>query len=254
MNGLISTFLFAESVGGSLAVIAAVVFFTHRALKRSGWPDGERRKAVGSIGALLTLWFFAALVPSRAGFYHGLAGGMPTIQYGLLIPIALLMGLFLLWPFLRRVVDAVPQEWIVGVQFYRVLGVIFLVLYVVGSLPAAFALPAGLGDLATGLLAPFVGIAYARNPHEQAGRLRAWNVLGLIDLVVAVATGFLTSPSPFQLLSLSKPNELISAFPLVMIPVFLVPLSLLLHFASLWKMRRANVAQAAGTAAALPIG
>jgi hypothetical protein len=66
--------------------------------------------------------------------------------------------------------------------------------------------------------------------------VRAWNLLGIADLVVAMATGFLTSPSPVQLLALDRPNELISAFPLVMIPVFLVPLSLLLHLASLEKL------------------
>ena len=252
MNGLVSAFLLTESVGGSLAVIAAVVFLTHRALKRGGWTDGERRKAVWVVASLLAGWFVVALVPSRAGFYHN--GQLPTIQYGLLGPAAVVLVLFWSWPFLRRVVDAVSQQWIVGVQFYRVLGVIFLVLYAIGQLPGVFALPAGLGDLAVGLAAPAVGWAYMRSPRERAGRLWVWNFLGLLDLVVAVATGFLTSPSPFQLFSLDKPNELIAAFPLVMIPVFLVPLSILLHFASLWKLRRAAEVHGAGAAATLPVG
>jgi len=41
-----------------------------------------------------------------------------------------------------------------------------------------------------------------------------------------------------QLVALDSPNVLISAFPLVLIPVFLVPLSILLHLASLAKLRR----------------
>ena len=48
-----------------------------------------------------------------------------------------------------------------------------------------------------------------------------------------MTTGFLTSPSAFQLFAFDLPNELISQFPLVLIPVFLVPLSVLLHLASL---------------------
>jgi hypothetical protein len=52
-----------------------------------------------------------------------------------------------------------------------------------------------------------------------------------------VTTGFLTSPSAFQLFAFDLPNELISQFPLVLIPVFLVPLSVLLHLASLAKLR-----------------
>ena len=67
-----------------------------------------------------------------------------------------------------------------------------------------------------------------------AGRVTAWNVLGILDRVVAITTGFITSPSP--LFSYEPPNELIAIFPLVLIPVYLVPLSLLLHIASLAKL------------------
>lgn len=252
MSGLVSGFVMSESVVGSLAVIAALVFATGLGLKRAGWPDGERWKAIGGVAALLLAWFVVAVVPSRAGFYHAAVPGVPRILYGLLGPAGLVFLLFWSWPLLRRAIEVVPQEWIVGVQFYRVLGVVFLVLYAMGQLPGAFALPAGLGDIAVGLAAPAVGLAYARSPREQAGRLRVWNFLGLLDLVVAVTTGFLTSPSRFQMLSLDKPNELVSAFPLVLIPVFLVPLSVLLHFASLWKLRRA--AEVRGAVATMELG
>jgi hypothetical protein len=53
-----------------------------------------------------------------------------------------------------------------------------------------------------------------------------------------MGTGFLTAPSPFQLFALDAPNELISVFPLVLVPVFLVPVSVLLHVASLTKLHR----------------
>jgi hypothetical protein len=48
----------------------------------------------------------------------------------------------------------------------------------------------------------------------------------------------LTSPSPFQLFAFDLPSELVSQFPLVLVPVFLVPVSVLLHLASLTKLRR----------------
>jgi hypothetical protein len=57
-------------------------------------------------------------------------------------------------------------------------------------------------------------------------------------MTVAVTTGFLTSPSAFQAFSIDAPNELISAYPLVLVPVFAVPLSVLLHVASLIKLGR----------------
>jgi hypothetical protein len=129
----------------------------------------------------------------------------------------------------------VPQHWLIGVQLYRTLGVIFLILYAGGKLPGLFAWPAGLGDVLVGVLAPVVAIAYWRGPRKNADLVLAWNLFGLADLVVAVMTGMLTSPSPFQLFAFDLPNELASQFPLVLVPVFLVPLSILLHLASLTK-------------------
>jgi hypothetical protein len=115
---------------------------------------------------------------------------MPTIQFGVLIPILVGVALFMWWCPLRSVLEAVPQDWIVGVQLYRAMGVIFLVLYAGGRLPGLFAWPAGVGDILVGLLAPTIGIAYARRSSNAAGWLRAWNLFGIGDLIVALATRF----------------------------------------------------------------
>ena len=114
-----------------------------------------------------------------------------------------------------------PQPWLVGIQLYRALGVIFLILYASGRLPGLFAWPAGVGDILVGVLAPVVALAYARAPRENGDLVAAWNVFGILDLAVAVGTGFATSPSQFQLFALDRPNELVTAFPLVLVPTYL---------------------------------
>jgi len=225
-------------LSGTVAIVVTVLIGLHRALKRAQWPDRDRRHAVLSVAVLLVGWFSATLLLSWFEFYRGASSRVPTIQYGLLIPIIVGVTLAWKWKMLGRIIEAVPQEWIVGVQFYRALGLMFLVLFAAGRLPAVFALPAGIGDVIVGLVAPVIGIAYARNPHKAAGLVRSWNLFGIVDLIVAVGTGLLTSPSPVQMLAFDAPNELISAYPLVMVPVFLVPLSILLHLASLKKLRR----------------
>jgi hypothetical protein len=238
MTHPIPGYLLPDILIGTVAVVAVALFGLHRALSRAGLPVRDRRQAFWGISALLVAWFFGALILSRAGFYHVAGSRIPTVPFGLMIPIAAGIALFWRWPLLRRTIEAVPQSWLVSVQVYRAEGLIFLTLFAAGLLPGAFALPAGLGDMAVGLLAPLVGIAYATGSRGSSGWVRAWNLLGMADLVVAVTTGFLTSPSPLQLLALDHPNELISSFPLVMIPVFLVPLSVLLHMASLQKLRQ----------------
>ena len=139
---------------------------------------------------------------------------------------------------MARVIEAVPQQWLIGVQFYRALGSIFLILYGAGKMPGLFAWPAGIGDVLVGTLALVVAIAYARGPEKNGDLVWVWNILGLTDLSVAVATGMVTAPSPIQQFAFDLPNELLGEFPLVLIPIYLVPLSVLLHFASLTKLRR----------------
>ncbi len=232
-------------LGSGIGIVAAVIFGVDLALKRASWPEGERRRMVKATVVALVGWFGIAAVLAYFGAYEGAPGRLPTIQYGIVLPI--LIGGFLIWrsPAVSRLIDAVPQQWVVAVQLYRALGVIFLVLYASSKLPALFAWPAGGGDVTIGLLAPVVARAYSRDPQRHSRTVLLWNLFGISDLIVAVGTGFLTSPSPLQLFAFGHPNELISAYPLVMVPTFAVPLAILLHVTSMIKLAKAAAASRA---------
>ena len=238
MNPSVPGFLFPYILFATFATLASLLFGLNRSLKIASWPTRQRRSTVWSAAALLAIFYIAALLPARSAFYSG--GRIPTIPFGLLVPIVVGIALFLWWRPFRRVVEAVPQQWLIGIQFYRTLGVIFLILYAADKLPAEFAWPAGAGDVLVGLLAPLVALAHIRKGPRANSLLRAWNLFGIADLVVATTTGFLTSPSPLQMLALDNPNRLITQYPLVMIPVFLVPIAILLHLASLQKLRQSE--------------
>jgi hypothetical protein len=130
------------------------------------------------------------------------------------------------------VLDALPPSWLVGLQVYRVLGGAFLVQLALGHLSPVFALPAGIGDVTVGVLALPVAFYLAR--YEESGRAIAvgWNMLGILDLVVAITLGFLASTGRLGI----APRPLV--YPLVMVPAFAVPLSLILHGVSLWQLKR----------------
>lgn len=243
VNPQVPSFLFPFISFSTFATLAALLFGLNRSLATANWSTRDRGRTIWSAAALLAFFYLAALLPARSGFYQT-ASRIPTIQFGVLFPILAGVLLFFLWHPLRRVIETVPQQWIVGIQLYRTLGVVFLILYAMGRLPSAFALPAGAGDVLVGLLAPIVATAQTRQWRNANGLLRAWNILGLADLAVALTTGFLTSPSPLQRLAFDAPNVLIGRYPLVMVPVFLVPLAILLHLASLQKLRQTETVPA----------
>lgn len=242
MTPAVPAFLSPYMLFGTLATLSAILFGLNRALTAARWSVADRTRSVWTAATLLAVSCLAAWLTSRLGFYQGTASGFPTIQFGIVLPILAGILLFSLSGPFKHVVETVPQQWIVGVQLYRTLGVVFLILYAIGRLPAAFAVPAGAGDVLVGLLAPLVATAYARNLRYAKLLVLAWNLLGLADLGVALTTGFLTSPSKLQQFAFDAPNTLIGRYPLAMVPVFLAPLAILLHLASLQKLRRTQPA------------
>jgi hypothetical protein len=230
----LSYFVFA----GTAATVITILYGLNRALADAAWQAAERTRAFRVSAVVLLGWLALAIVLAAMGVYHVEGDALPTIQFGIVPPI--LIGMFLIWrsDTVDRLIDAVPQEWLVGVQLYRALGAIFLILYATGRLPGLFAWPAGVGDIAIGLLALVVGIAYARAPRTSGGLVRAWNLFGILDLGVAVTTGFMTAPSALQPIQVEPNSDLMTVLPMVLIPIFMVPLSIVLHLASLAKLHR----------------
>ncbi len=63
-----------------------------------------------------------------------------------------------------------------------------------GQIPALWGLPAGIGDVLIGITSLWV----AGSLGTPKGNRRAiiWNLLGMLDLIVAVALGVTTNPGP----------------------------------------------------------
>ncbi len=226
---------------GMITIVASVLYGLRQALRKAAWPERDQGKAFWSVSLLIVGWFLLAIVTSVAKWYQPASGSAPTIQYGLLIPIIVGVLLFRTVPLLRRTLSVIPDSWWVGVQFYRALGVVFLLLYAGRHLPGLFALPAGIGDASVGILAPSVAAGLSRSSKGSERRVRLWNYLGTADLVIAVTLGFLTAPSPLQMAAFDRPSGLIGMFPLALIPVFAVPLSILLHLASLQSLSKYRI-------------
>jgi hypothetical protein len=202
----------------------------------------SRYVSAGVLSAVLIGWVAVAQYLGAANTYFATAetaeASVPTILFGLLIPLA--VAAIALWrsESIARLVSAIPLHWLVAAQVYRVAGGIFLVLWANGRLPWQFALPAGIGDIATGSVAVVVAALLAQNAIGAHRATYAWCLFGIADLVVAITMGAMTSPGPAHLLAFETPNLLISSYPLVMVPTFAVPLALMLHGLVLWRLRR----------------
>jgi hypothetical protein len=191
------------------------------------------------VAVVLAGWFALILVLGAARGFVSPPGTPPLpIAIGVTAPIVLfLAGLWLSRRFREWVLTADVRV-MLAIQAWRFAGLAFLALYAYEVLPRAFALPAGLGDIAIGVTAPWLLLAIIRQPRFAASKtFVVWNLLGLLDLVVAVGTGTLSS-----VLATGAPGEITTApmalLPLVLIPAYFVPIFVMLHLAALMQARR----------------
>jgi len=228
------------------AIVAAVLAVAWLGLRRAGFEGHARTRAWFAVAVPLIAWFAAATALGRAGaFLPRPTGPVPAIPFAIVIPLTVGLVLLLRSRIHAAVAVAMPLSWLIGIQVYRVFGATFVAHWGAGNLPGVFALPAGLGDMLVGALAiPVALYAQARGRGWQAMAI-AWNLLGIADLLNAVTLGFLSAPGRFQLLALDHPNLLVGTYPVVMIPAFVVPLSLILHGLSLAQLRHAARREAA---------
>jgi hypothetical protein len=227
----------------NVTLAAAVWSILAHAARRSGLPPAAQRSVRAGSAVFLAAWLGAALLLApapdsllaRDPFYL-----TPLIPLFVVVPFAIALLALRQSPSFRRVLAGASLPALVGVQLYRAIGVVFLILLALGQVPAHFALPAGWGDIAVGLTAPVVALVLAGGARIGRPLAMAWAVLGLLDLVVAVGmgTGLL---APFLAPALGPrvpPVAVMGVFPMILVPAFAVPVSVLLHVLVLGRLLR----------------
>lgn len=230
-----------------------------RAAKAAGLADETRRRVAVSTALVLGTWLLAALLlaPGHASVDASGRGIVPPAfaLFGTL-SLAAALGALAFSEAWRRTVAAIPLEGLVATQAFRVIGLLFIVLWATGSppgpftLPAHFALPAGWGDVAVGLAAPLVALALVRRAPGARALALGWNVFGLLDLVAAVGLGTGYLLQALRPGAPAGPAAAMTVFPLFLIPTFAVPIGVILH---LYTFRALARAKGAGTRGAAPL-
>jgi hypothetical protein len=221
-------YVWAITIAGVSAIAAATCIALSGGAVRAGL--GRRRAALlaGAAAVLLGGWFTTTAVIAGHGWYHGPLAHGPWLPVAVAGSLGTLLALSRIPVVARALTAPGMASRLVLPHSFRVTGVVFLLYLALGHLPALFALPAGMGDIATGIAAPLV----ARRLAQGSGRRAAlwFNAFGMTDLVVALALGALTG---FGLLSITPSGAPIAGLPLALIPTAAVPLLLALHITSM---------------------
>jgi hypothetical protein len=200
--------------------------------------------STSAMWGVLAVWLASVFFLGSAGGFVRPAGSWPyPIVIGAVAPVVIFLLTFWTSRGFHDFILSIDRSLITAIQAWRFAGLGFVALYIHGVLPGIFAWPAGLGDIAMGLTAPWLALRLTREPKlVSSGSFVVWNWLGILDLVIAVGMGGLSSA-----LASGTPGEITTApmarLPLVLIPAYFVPLFVMLHLSALFQARRQAVSE-----------
>ncbi len=181
------------------------------------------------IRLIFWLWFGGAVWAGHAGLLTRLP---PPALPALVLMLGTLGVMFYvrIAP-LRAWVETLDLRTLILLHLVRFFGVALLVYHAQGRLPFAFAVPAGIGDIAIALFALPVALA-PLDPPLRRRAIAIWNVAGMMSILLVLASVFrLNSRQPGVL-------EALTVLPLSLLPTFLAPFLITTHVVIFLRLSR----------------
>jgi hypothetical protein len=230
---------------GAMVLTAAIVVNLNAAITMMPLSPVQKLTTVAIAG----LWIGLAIALATTGIYAATATPVPVVGVMAGLPVIVVGAAALLFARVREALLALPVALLVGLNTIRiVLGGFMVLLALQGRLSGPFPQSAGWGDVIVGLTAIPLAAATARNLWGNRGAVLAWNILGTLDLVIAVSLGVASAPgSPIQIFGETVGSEAMWSLPWSNIPTLLVPFYLITHgiiFAQLARAGRQIAARA----------
>lgn len=157
---------------------------------------------------------------------------LPSLSILVVVSLAMLLLLYYTIPAVSTYLASLNPRHLILFHLWRIgAGITFLYYGRQSLLPPQFVINAGYGDLAVGLLVPLILIG-----QPSVRKYLVFHLLGQLDFAIAVGTGLTFTVLQVPLM------ENIATFPIVLIPLFGVPLtgaSSVIAIDTLLKHRRA---------------
>jgi hypothetical protein len=234
MNHL-PAYLWALTYAEVISIAAATAYALYRGARAAGL--GNRVSMKMGLGAALLFagWLAVSSLVAAGGSYRSRLGHgvpwLPVAVFGFFGVLLALTGV----PVIRRGLTARGAgKRLLAPHSFRAAGIVFVIAMLLGKLPALFAVPAGLGDIAVGIATPWVAHKVRRSSHAKP--LIWFTLLGITDLVSALTLGALTGF--LQIVHVHPSATLNADLPLAVIPTVGVPLLLVMHLTSLRVLLR----------------
>lgn len=174
--------------------------------------------------AVIAVWAALVAVGVGTGLLEGGRASRLLLPAAVVLPVAAVGIAYRVSSAFRSYLLTIDLRLVLGAQLWRVIGIAFLFGLALDELPAGFAVPAGLGDIATGIAAMPVVLSLT-NGTLTRGQLYAFTTLGVADFLTAFVTGLTIEPSALNTL------------PFALFPTLAVPFFGILHLVAVLQSR-----------------
>lgn len=190
-------------------------------------PEGQKFCPF-TVSVLGAGWFLVALFIGETEVLSFLPG--PATQITLFGLTVALVSLFWISQSFRNWVNQLQLKTLISLHLVRFVGVYFLYLHSRGQLPAKFALTAGWGDIIVAVGA--VLLLVIPSARSSIRLVATWNVIGLLDILLVVATAAGLAFANRESMSA------LTRLPLSFLPTMIVPLIISSHVAIIVRLAR----------------
>jgi len=222
---LVATSGFVSIVLATGTAIVAATAVASRTARET--PIATRRRIV-TVLAALAVWLALTAAVAATGYVSDFDRRPPPLLLVAGIS-GLLSTALALSPFGAFLARWLPTSILVGVQVFRVpLELVLHRLSYEGVLPVQMTFAGMNYDIVTGFLAGLVGIwATWHEPPRLV--VSAWNALGIVLLATIVTIAMLSAPTPLRVFPNEPANTIVTSFPFIWLPTFLVQVAWIGH-------------------------
>jgi hypothetical protein len=239
-----TTLYFITQIG---FVAITVIFFglvlkvIKNALTQSTIAADRQNKIFKNVIIGLTLWMVMLSILSITGFFSDFSGFPPRFIIIVLVPMITLVWSLLISKTTKQLLTLIPPQTIINLQVFRVFVEILLwMLFIQNLLPIQMTFEGRNFDIIAGITAPLVAyLAYSKNLLSK-NMVIAWNFICLGLLLNIVLIAIFSMPTPFRYFMNEPSNTIVTEFPIIFLPGFLVPLAYGLHFLSIRQLLNQN--------------
>jgi hypothetical protein len=211
-------------------IATTVVFFglllsrLRKSLAATSFTESKKKKIFN--GTLISLigWAIVTSVLSLSGIISDFSSFPPKIGILLIIPLITIIWIIRTTE-MKEILMHTPPESIIWLQSFRiVVEILIWRLFVDNLAPIQMTFEGRNFDIISGLTALVVAY-FVASKRISSSLVIIWNFACLALLVNIVTIAILSMPTPFRVFMNEPANTIVTKFPIVLLPAFLVPLA-----------------------------